>query len=403
MKRTSPRAIALALAVPALLVAASCGLAGEIGLGERKMMLVSWDPALNDGQYRLGVARVQTLRDVSTLQGDAAVLRAGARLSIDYDVLATIEQPSMELVAQATTVKEGESVLFRSFTAKDVIHPSDLRSLELATLYYNVERAQLFFSDLGAALNNVDVTYAVGFERGHKGRFRPSSERIEWDPVLHRLVVNESIEAQGLPDEMNLGAVGREYARAVLYLRLFGDEPIPRLMHRLWQDPTYAQSVNLASTLSVGLGDFFGALVSGDPAWMRVTHDGRVDERRLDVVEPRCVTAKMLSDLSDAGDDYDPVPLGGVLSAALWELWQISGDQRVTLLKELLSAMSGMGEAFRTSEAGTKLHDAVGAIIRSIDETRRLRACGVLLDRLNIREDLVPECAGVKWPELRCR
>jgi hypothetical protein len=367
------------------------------------MLVLAYDASQNGGEYRLVVGRVKTLHDLRRLEGDAAVIQGGAEISVDYDALAQLASPSAEAVAAATTRSAGRTVDFAYFMADGIIHAEDFDSLAMGTLYYNLERAHLFFEALNAPLYNLDVQYGATYERGRAGALAPVTDTLVWDPVSRRMIVPRASGLAGLPLEMNLGVVAHEYAHAVFGTRFDSGDALPWLQRKAWAEPAkYARAVRLEASFGEALADTFGALVSTDPAFMRKSLPAITEARRLDPPEPRCITPAMEAAL-EADGAYDPYPLGSVVAAALWTSVATAGDRRSAFARGLVDAMTELGAAFKEKDAAVTLADAANALVKTVNADLKPRTCGLLQDRLGLEPADLPTCgAEIRAPDRRC-
>jgi hypothetical protein len=374
--------------------------------GEVKMLVLAYDASSNGGEYKLVIGRVSTLHNLRTMEGDAAKILGGADIRVDFDELAREKPTTAEDLARITTKTAGKPVDFASFEVDGVIHPEDFHSLNIATIYYNFEKAHLFFADLNAALYGLPVQYFPSFAEGPANNLKTMTDNAFWDSTTRQFAILPFADIKELPLGMNVGVVAHEYTHAVYSNRFYHSEDgIPALQLKAWAEPQkFAAAMNLNRSFNEGLADYFGALVSGDPAFLRKSISQITVERRLDPPEPRCYTAELRKNLETLDNDrYDPYPVGSVLAAALWSASSGSGDRQKAFAQSVVDGMTEMGTRFAAKEDQITVADAVDALASTLIADLRPKACGVLLDHFKLVPTQVPSCGEVRPPERPCR
>src|SRR5690606_6319340 len=137
-----------------------------------------------------------------------------------------------------------------------------------------------------------------------------------WDPIAKTFAVLPFRDVRELPLGMNVGVVAHEYTHAVFSNRVFPGDGVPWMYANFYKEPeTWSRALNVNRSLNEGLADWFGAVVAGDPAFIRKSLSPLEEDRRLDPDRPRCYTRDLeeaLNTLPHAG--YDPYPVGSVLA-----------------------------------------------------------------------------------------
>lgn len=373
--------------------------------GKQKILVLAYDAGLNGGEYRLVTGNITTLHSLRTMRGDAAEFTGGAKIRFDDDTLGQLASPTEDAIRSAITVSSGGLVDFASFMVDGIIHPEDFQSLNLATTYYNFERAHLFFAGLNVPLYNLPVQYMATVEAGAGGQFQPITDNVFWDPLSRQFFIPPFNDLQALPLSMNLGVIAHEYAHAVFTNRFYpASAGAPWLLKKRLAEPEkYARAAHLAKGIDEGLADVFGAFVSNDPSFMRKSIPELAEERRLDVPDARCATPDMIDALSGDDADFDPYAIGSVLSAALWQASANAGDRRNAFARGLVDAMDELGARFQARDAEITLTEALDAIAKTINADLKPRACGLLIDRFHLQPTDLPTCTEVREPELKCR
>lgn len=379
-------------------------LPGAVPAGEPVRVLVLKYDAQQD-VYRLVQEELRTLQNLRTLEGDAAKMLGGARIVVDYAELAKANPQSKEELEAITYRSRGAPVDVALFDVNGLMHPEDFHSLSLVTTYFNFEQAHVFFRELGAGLFALPVQYFAELTYVRNGQEITPTDNAFWDPVVRAFTLLPFTDVKGLPLGMNVGVVAHEYTHAVFQTRVFpNDDGVPWIYTKAFAEPErYSALVNLSRSLSEGLADFFGAVISGDPAFVRRSLPSITEARRLDPRAPRCVTPELLEHLgTDTLDAYDPYPLGSVLAAALWETVGQTPNRLEPFSRGLADAMTELGDRFNTQDSRMRLTDAIDAIAFNIVADLQPKACGILLDRFGLQAADVPSCAAAREPERKC-
>jgi hypothetical protein len=374
-----------------------------------RMIVLAYDPGSEGGSYRIGPARIKTLEKLRTLEGDAAKLLGGGQFSVDAKALAASPPSTAAALNAATTVREGKPVDYASFTVQGVVHPEDFHSLYMGTLYFNLEAAHLYFVAAGAPLYSLPVQYQPEWSGGPGAAAPELTGKIFWEPFTRQFVVLPFDEGAGLlPAGMNAGVVAHEFAHAVFSSRFFPDDaPVPWLHAEAAKSPeTMGPVLNLMRAVDEGMADLFGALISGDPAFVRKSSAALQDARRVDPTMPRCLSSEARDNLAlDAPEIFDPYPVGSVISAALYEAIAVASQDETAVARSLVDAERELGLRFAERGESMSLADVVDVLNGSTMLSRlKPHACGHLLDRLGLDAADVPSCStgDVQKPERQC-
>jgi len=363
--------------------------------GPVKMVLASYDSAA--GRYKLVKGEVKTLKFLRTMDGDAAKILGGADIAVDYDIIASAKPKSGDELAKLVFKTPGGPVDFAYFESGGMIHPEDFDSLNIATTYYNFERSHLFFVDLNAPLYGLPVQYFPHMVEGPSGALVEQTDNAFWDPVIRTFALLPFKSLDQLPLGMNLGVVGHEFSHAVFEQRVFPEDGVPWLYARYFTDPLrYSPPLNAVRALGEGLGDFFGAAVSEDPAFLRKSVEPAAEARRVDPAQPRCATTQMLDDAkSMPHTKFDPYALGSVLSAVLWQSVSGSPTRIKAFGRGLVDGMTALGRDLKTWDTAgkeTTLIACLNTLASTFTGPEKAPVCGLLLDRFGLDLSDLPNC-----------
>lgn len=397
----SPLARACVGLVLALLASCSRVVSHPVS-GETKMLVLAYDSTAQ--RYRLVVGKVTTLKDLRTMQGDAASIIGGAELEVDYEALAKANPANADEIRKLTLKDEGAPVDFAWYEVDGIVHPEDFHSLNIATTYYNFEKAHLFFANLGAPLYELPVLYFPTMREGTAGALEELHDNAFWDPVVRTFAVLPFQDVRELPMGMNLGVVAHEFTHAVFSARVFPGEGVPWIYARYFAEPDkWSPALNANRSINEGLADFFGATIANDPAFLRKSLSVFAEARRLDAARPKCMNRDLEESLQSMPHaQYDPYPVGSVLAGALWDAVAQAPDRREAFARGLLDAMTKLGERAREKEDKLLLSEALDALAQGFIADLKPGACGILLDRFRMSPTDIPTCAESTAPEKRC-
>lgn len=396
--RLAPVALALALV--------SCGdlFPGEVD-GPVHMVVVDYDPTSKN--YGLEIRDIHTLEHLRTLSGRAVRVLAGAELNNDLEELLESQTSDPDRIEELMYRRRPRAVDFSAFEKVDrgsgirVLYPEDFHSLNMATIYYQFERAHLYFDTLGATLPQLPVLYFPTLRNPDATRL---TDNAFYDPFLKSFGVLEFDELKELPLGMNAGIVAHEYAHAVFDHLVFPGDGLPWLYDQWLKTPMSPElnySMNVVRSFHEGFADFFGAAMTMNPNFLEVSIPEAAESRRLNPAEPRCI-GNLRSALQTPHPMYSPYELGSVIATALWEA---TGGTRALVddtATGIIEALKVLRESYeqQIDEISIELHlKALGDVLPS---SVRASVCGHLLDRLGLSESEVPSCLGSKRPELRC-
>lgn len=375
--------------------------------GEVKLLVLSLDPA--SGQQVLGVGQVSTLHELRTLKGDAARMLAGADILVDYDELARENPQTAKDIERITYKTKGSPVDFAYFEVDGVIHPEDFHSLNMSTIYYNFEKAYLYFKEMGVDLPELPVQYMPRMREGPNLDIREQTDNAYWNTTIRTFAILPFKNVQELPLGMNAGVVAHEFSHAVFSHKVYPGEALGWLFQRYALDPEkWSPVVNLERSFNEGLADFFGAAITGDPGFIRKSLSMVEEERRLDPPAPRCLTAEMKSAAERLSPGaYDPYPMASVLAAALWAVEPRGSGQMAQFAQGLVDGMEEIGKKLEDRKEATRIPHFVDALAKRFPADLKPRACGLLVDRLGLRSDSVsgnqvPSCTELEQPRTRC-
>ncbi len=397
------RAGSLFLGVFVLLAAACSDLFPEPTSGPVDVLVWSWDRQKD--AYRPVRAELTTLRNLRTLDGTAGKLVAGARLELDRGKLAATPPADAESLRTAVVARAGGPVDFAYFMVEGLVHPEDGRSLELATLYFNLERAKGFYDDLGVELFDTTVYYAPEFWVGRGSDFTEQFDNALFDPVTRTFSILPSKALVDLPPAMNLGVIAHEYAHAVFVNQVFpSDAGLTWLAQRGLQEPVkWARAANYTRSVDEGLADYLAGVLTTDPDFLAHTIPAAKADRTLTPTDERCFDDAMrLSAENDDPAAYDPYPLGAVLSAALWRAAGNVGERIVPFARSVVVNETKIGQRLLEKQENTELADLVDALASDLVGDLKPVACGLLLDRLRLTAAEVPSCAVNTPPSWKC-
>jgi hypothetical protein len=387
-------------AMGTLALTAACG-SGTTS-GSVQLLVISYDPA--SAQYQVAPKEVTTLHHLDTLDGDAAKILIGAKISVDPAAIGAAAPTTSADLDKLIFTAPGGPIKFDSFTQGGYVYPADAHALGMATTYYNFEQAQMFFTAAGATVGAVSVQYEPQVSGALDGPLSAVTDSPVSDPYLHAFVVPDRGTGSDVPAGLQLGIVGHQYAHFVFRTLVYGDDGLPWLEAKRAKDPkSYAAVANLVRSLDEGLADYFGAAIAADPQFIRPIAAMPDAGRRLDPATPRCVTSTLImAQQSQTREQYDPYPLGSALSMILWDVASARTDLQPKLNAGLVAGLQSLGKQLNMNDAHQSLGGALDAIVSTMPGDVQARACGEFFDRFRMSKTDIPSCTSSRTPEQRC-
>lgn len=216
----------------------------------KTVRILAYDVASDS--YKLSDVELETIENMSRLEGEATVLKGGLSIEIDY------------VKEQLDWKEEGHAVSFSAIEKDGVLIPETYDSLAMVSIYHNMEHATLFFNDelgLGPPLlkrlptyyqpkvvlkdhsgeeTMIDSAFYLKIEDGTRGFFILPFDVFQW-----------------LPMALNTGIIVHEYTHYVF--------------DRLVLDSIYLlddAGHNFLRSVNEGVADYYAAVSMGDPAYI---------------------------------------------------------------------------------------------------------------------------------------
>jgi len=417
-----------ALAVLALL--AGCGPDSKTPV---KVMVLVYDNATK--HYRPQTVELATPTDLVAMEGPVAKILGSAHLDQSEANLSSLPaDATLQQVRDAIIVKPGSAVSVSYIEEDGVLIPADFHSLNIATTYYNFERAYEFFH---TRIGNLTVesfgTPSVYYFPTFIEKTEPEKDNAAFDPPIGSFLILPFEKLQQVPLAINLGVIGHEYTHSVFNFRVFDQSPIPFPFYEWTSDLGLSTpGFNLLKSLDEGIADTFGTGITCSASFevCDATYFSESlpveygEERRLDADPPHCLSNTLKESLSglsadtftDAGYHYE---IGSVLSGALWtatrdegaqeKLGGLAGARRAMFqtlyralagstgrngLRELILAARGDQTRFRL-DSTAEVTGALDAIVQAAGEPALKAAlCGAFLGRFKYSTDAIKSCAG---------
>jgi hypothetical protein len=384
---------AFALAAAAMVAGGCSSLFPDPVTGTQTLLVIGYDP--KSSTYQFVPEQVSTLQDLRTMKGNAAQIYAGGTITANYSalIMATSADLGGALIPGAGHLPDFAYYDVKT-SGQTVIYPEDLDSLNMATIYYNVEQAYLFFQNFNAQLSApVPVYYLPSFTANPATVTSPTDFGIT-DPPLGLIVVtpSDASTAEQEPTAMQPGVQAYEYAANVFDIQALGSTGIPDVDTKYAQQPmSWAPALNITRSFRAGFSDFFAAVITGDPNFVHSTGVTPDPTRQLDPSQPRCLNSEMI-DPSKTRGNYDPHPLGSILSEVLWDTEANRGDIQQSYNQSVIAAMKAFGTQLSMDGPSLTLARAADAVAGAIVSQAQPHFCAVLQDRLGLQQSDLPHC-----------
>lgn len=312
------------------------------------------DEVSPDGTFRLVDRTLVTLTDAESVSGEAAMLTCGSRGRV----------PNAHWIEQ-----EGVAIA------------ADFDSLAFFSAYAHFERAWNFFKDLGvnpSATSQAEVYFTKAWGEDTKGQ----SDNAAYMPVFDKFILWPQRYLRGIPFAMNVGVIGHEYGH-----RVFQHEVLSPSHYDRAGDPV-DETENLLGSLDEGLSDYFGAVISGNPAFLVPSMDNhRAMGRQRDLSVERVLPGEWLAGSAPevGSGDPDPYPygLGAVVASALWAVAGSIGFEDTSLA--VLAAERSLARQL-VSRSTYETGDFEVLFLGELGPAERAQACPVYMKRYAVIE-----------------
>lgn len=367
-----------------------------------QMRLLVYDKTIDS--YALEDVEVETLKDVSTLSGDATVIEAGLSLKLNYD-RGNLDWQS-----------ESNPVAFSSVKKDGVLIPSTFDSLAMASIYYHMELSYLFYKDdielpnsllkrlptyynpeiviveSGDRYTMTDNAFYMKISRSDRGFFIVPFEMFQWIPIA-----------------LNTGIITHEFSHYV-FDKLLQDN-LPELNDK---------SMNFLRSYNEAFADYMAVARTEDPDFMApsippglfVTPDCNAlknmeltrniaDPIEVEYSEEMDDSARVIS----ATAAYCPYQIGLQLAgmfyqmaveldkeAGTWDGLQPTQASMIHIGKRLVQSMDGLSHTISTNLDFELWEMFTNLVESSEDETETSAICGVITDRYAIYASEVNGC-----------
>ena len=409
-----------------LLLASACGPSSSAPV---KVMVLHQE---NNGAYAPKEQELRTVADVVGLHGAAVRLIGGAKIVFNEQELATLEQQSGGLTAQqfeeafyATVVKSRGGPMRASYLEQNgVLWPTDFHSWNMATAYFNFERAFEYFQ----STNTIPLETLKG-----AGLFY--LPELDWPglvttdnafyihPLRRFVLVGFEPQSTSLPLGMNAGIMTHEYSHQVFNRVVLRGEAFPAPFIT-WANEgpintSGHKAINLLRSLDEGLADYHAVQASCaagtcNPRFMEPSFGAALTNDR-DMAGQHCLTPELwlaLNTLSDgdfSGGGGLQYRFGTVLASALYKAGEAT-MQRQALHRAVLGAYSdtntsrpGFQQLIYVNANSTKpssefnLAAVLNAIAAHVEDIElRREVCGQFIDKFSLDADniqfVLPAC-----------
>jgi hypothetical protein len=374
----------------------------------------------SNGKYVPTQVELTTIEDIVGLKGTVGDLQGGARIVIDPNDPA-LQRATEDTVADVLLKSKGHDVKASYITQKDektgedVLWPADFHSWNMATSYYNLERANEYFRTVA----NVKVAtfaptptlyYFPDFIQATVSK-EPARDNAIFYPVLQSFMVLPFEQIQRTPLPLNAAVMAHEYGHLVFNRLAYATQSLPVSLSN-WSGESPSPGANVLKSIDEGLADFhaYGTTcrsVSGcDPRFLAPSFDGGPYSGITDVRDlsngNRCMSVLLYNKLygqdvgsfSGEGNEYT---VGTLLATALYQAGMAT-NQMAQLQRDVVSAYYDTDPAnpgiyqftqlTLGDQSGFSLAVPAIAIISHITDLDLKRAvCNEFLDHLQLRRE----------------
>jgi hypothetical protein len=383
-----------------------------------------------DGTYGPQQVQLQTVTDIVGLNGPTLNMIGGARIVVDPNdpLLSRLgPNPTNQQLAQVYLKDPGRDVSASYLEKGGVLWPMDFDSWNMATTYYNFEKASEYFQSIGDTpdeLNGAKVYYFPYYAEVDISNL-PIEDNAIYNSLVQGFLILPFQQLQAVPLAMNLGIIGHEFSHRVFNTRVYQGQSIPAPF-LLWGNTTPVQilntpSLNILKSLDEGLADWHGVGAtclspSGcNPRFLEASLGSDAANAR-DMSRLHCLTPSLFNALH--GDDVNTFisisgqyEVGTIIASALY---QAAGSSNLAALQQAvlksyidsdpnaLSLEQLIPSNLNTPQNFT-LEAVVDTLASHIDDAQlRTAVCTRLADRLSLDTTQLHVCTGLDLSQREC-
>lgn len=388
-------------------------------------------------RYQPQRVTLTTVDDIVAMKGSVARIVGEAEFTVAADDPALARAgDDRDRQRKAITKDAGTPVKVSWIKQDGALVPADFHSLNIATTYYNFERAFRFFEQIGDLHTQEFPAPTVYYFPKLVFGGKTEKDNALFFPLLESFLILPFDDLQKIPLAINSGVVGHEYSHSIFNYRVFDRDPFA--IYETWgSDLRGTPGLNLVTALDEGIADVFGTGItcSEDLVICDLNFIGRSlpavhnQERRVDV--PHCMTQALHDSLAQLPSDQFRADglqynVGSVLASAMWRAGEAdpvvlrlgAGEARRQMFQALYRALAGSGEArgirelirdaagdqtgFHLETRGTT-QGVLDVIVQAVtDPTLKEALCRALLGRFDLKAEQLRSCDATLTPYVEC-
>ncbi len=338
--------------------------------------------------YELFDAQLSTLESARQIRGGAAEMRGGGSLTIETALLSGDLTPSSNEEARKADIIKGDGPVEAEYIKdNDVLVPTDWESLAMFSFYYQVEKAHIYYREIGTpeeALPALQAHFNIQFSSIILFGQVIIADNAAYMPIADSfLLFPQNLLNDGVPLALNQGVVTHELSHSIKHHIVHGDGRLPRPLLEEWP----AGAANAYSSDDEGLADFFAAVFTADPDFILPSIDSDLLDRDISV--ERIFTDQLYTNMGFDLLGYNPYELGSVLAS--W-LWAIAGDDLIGRKEVARVVMASLVELEPDWGPDYDLTQLIDMITSNLTGELQDSACDLLEQRLEGSFRRVPTC-----------
>ncbi|MFN0063981.1 MAG: hypothetical protein ACKVPX_15850 [Myxococcaceae bacterium] len=293
----------------------------------------------------------QTINDTYALKGLAATFVGGARIVVDpndplYDAAQTDDQ-----LRRLALKSEGADVRLNLKSGGETLIPVDFHSWNMASAYYNYERAFLHFQALAVIpddeIRETRVFYFPTYTNTSLSS-QPLKDNALFDPTTQSFMLLPYEKFQRVPFAMSAGVIAHEFFHRIWHKRIYGASGRPLLIES-WIGQG---ALNVLKSYDEGLADFHAfaascSLPTGCDysfSFLEETLGASFAQARRIDQNSRCMDPTLYQELTTGGLNFLSLErhfqLGTVIATALYHAGSRRGGAWGSLEQGALRALS---------------------------------------------------------------
>jgi len=363
------------------------GVGGSVGCGSESRgsaeQFLVYDRVSETGDYAVSEQSIESLEDISRIDGEVANLRGGGSIRIGSQIGDRTERTEEQIRNSMKIKNDSTPTPDYDIRSDGLLVPWDFHSAMMFTVYHHFEAAREYFVDRGvdpSHLDKVPVYYNV--RQQFLVPVDLMTDNAAYAFTLDAFLIPPTLLIRDVPLAANRGVIVHEYSHLVFNRLVNDDHRAPEYLVEPWGQ----EAANHMSSINEGVADIFAALQTDDPNFIDASLSDELFDVDRDLSESRSYTAEMADAARNTPpQQYNPYTIGTVIASTVWtQTDRMENDRLAEAVLDTLRVLSGVGEdEFRT-------RTFFDTLVEQLPEEHREDACQKF--RLRTQSAIELEC-----------